>query len=108
MKASLKVLDLVLDKNRRECWRAGRLVKLNPTCFRILEVLLQATPNVVSTDDLEHLIWPDNPPEPGTLRSHLYLLRQAVDKPFPSPMIHTVHGVGYRLLDERENSPQSA
>ena len=31
------------------------------------------------------------------LRSHLYQLRQALDKPFAQPMLLTVHGVGFRL-----------
>lgn len=31
------------------------------------------------------------------LRSHLYLLRQGLDKPFDRPMLKTVHEVGFRL-----------
>ena len=85
MQHSLQVSDLKLERNRRECWRAGRPVKLNPTCFKILEVLLRASPNVVSVEDLEHILWSDNPPESGSLRSHMYLLRQKIDKPFPRP-----------------------
>ena len=30
-------------------------------------------------------------------RAHLHNLRAAVDKPFPTKLIHTVHGEGYRL-----------
>jgi DNA-binding response OmpR family regulator len=33
------------------------------------------------------------------LRSHIYALRRAVDKPFKRPLIQTVHGVGYRLVE---------
>ena len=33
----------------------------------------------------------------GTLRSHLYLLRQLIDRPFKTPLLHTVPGVGFCL-----------
>jgi DNA-binding response OmpR family regulator len=34
------------------------------------------------------------------LRSHVHQLRQVIDKPFALPLLHTVHGVGYRLAEE--------
>ena len=35
-----------------------------------------------------------------SLRSHIHQLRQAIDKPFASPLLHTQHGLGYRLLEK--------
>jgi DNA-binding response OmpR family regulator len=29
-------------------------------------------------------------------------LRQQIDKPFPKPLLHTVHGVGFRLAEAGE------
>ena len=32
------------------------------------------------------------------LRSHIYALRRAIDKPFKTRLLQTVHGIGYRLV----------
>ena len=37
-------------------------------------------------------------PDSDALRSHIYALRNARDKPFPTPMLETLHGQGYRLV----------
>ncbi|MDO9321800.1 MAG: helix-turn-helix domain-containing protein, partial [Pseudomonas sp.] len=34
-----------------------------------------------------------------SLRSHIHQLRQVIDKPFAHALLHTVHGVGYRLVE---------
>ncbi|MBT8056766.1 MAG: helix-turn-helix domain-containing protein, partial [Gammaproteobacteria bacterium] len=36
------------------------------------------------------------------LRSHLYTLRKAIDKPFDTPLLQTVQGMGYRLALEED------
>lgn len=43
-------------------------------------------------------VWGDEEPDSDALRSHIYALRNALDKPFPSPMLETLHGQGYRLV----------
>ena len=52
---------------------------------------------VVKRHELEHLLWNDDPPDSDALRTHLHSLRKAIDKPFPIPLLRTVHGIGYRL-----------
>jgi DNA-binding response OmpR family regulator len=44
------------------------------------------------------------PPGSDALRSHIYTLRQAIDKPFKTPMLRTVHGIGYQLVESDEIS----
>jgi DNA-binding winged helix-turn-helix (wHTH) protein len=46
------------------------------------------------------LLWADERPDGDALRSHLYKLRQAIDRPFDSPLIHTVHRIGYRIAED--------
>ncbi|MEO0366925.1 MAG: helix-turn-helix domain-containing protein, partial [Pseudomonadota bacterium] len=43
--------------------------------------------------------WDDVAPDSDALRSHLYNLRKAIDKPFPKPLMQTVAGVGYRIVE---------
>ncbi len=94
---ALRVADLELHPNRFEAVRGGRRLDLNPTGFRILRVLMEASPDVVRREDLERELWGDSPPDSDALRSHIYALRRAVDRGFDRPLLHTVHGVGYRI-----------
>ena len=93
----LVVGDLTLDKSTREVSRGGRRVPLNPVGFRILERMMEASPTVVTRVELETLLWGDECPASDALRSHLYQLRRAIEAPTGERVLHTVHGVGYRL-----------
>ena len=98
----LTVGDLTLNKSTLQVQRAGRRVDLKPAGMRLLQRLMEAAPSVVARDDLETLLWADEPPDGDALRSHMYKLRQAIDKPFDSPLIHTVHRIGYRIAEDSQ------
>jgi DNA-binding response OmpR family regulator len=97
----LEVEDLSLDLDTLEAWRAGKLLKLNPTALKILEILMRKSPAIVRRGELETAVWGDDPPDSDSLRSHLHLLRQVLDKPFDTPLLQTVRGVGFRLAKPR-------
>lgn len=96
----LQVADLVLDLDTWRVTRAGQTLRLNPACLKLLEVLMRKSPGIVRREALETALWGDDPPASDSLRSHLHLLRQAVDRPFTRLLLHTVHGVGYRLAED--------
>ena len=98
----LRVADLELDPGSLLARRAGRRLDLTPVGLRILRRLMEASPNVLTRGDLEETIWKGEPPDEATLRSHIYQLRQAIDRPFPKPLLHTVHGIGYRLAADED------
>lgn len=91
--------DLVVDLDSRQVRRAGQAISLSRTAFTILGVLAREHPKVVSRRELEHELWGDSPPDSDALRSHLYNLRRAVDRPFAQPMIHTLSGAGYCIRE---------
>jgi DNA-binding response OmpR family regulator len=93
----LQVADLVLDERTMSVTRAGQAIVLTRLGYQVLRVLMRESPAVVSRQRLEAEVWGDEPPETDSLRSHIHLLRRAIDHPFPMPLLHTVHGVGYRL-----------
>lgn len=95
----LQVGDLSLDPDAHEVHRGGARINLNPTTFRILTYLMQNPHRVIKREELEHAVWNDEPPDSDALRTHLSNLRQAIDKPFDQPLLHTVRGFGYRLTD---------
>ncbi|WP_127347237.1 response regulator transcription factor [Pseudidiomarina mangrovi] len=88
-----------LEVNERQQWaqREGQLLKLSSTDFAILLLLVRAYPNAVSRQQVISKVWGDDMPDSDVLRSHIYTLRQALDKPFATPMLATLHGVGFRL-----------
>lgn len=93
----LRVADLELDPARQEVRRAGQLLKLSPTAFRILRILMRESPRVVSREQLEQELWGDLVPDSDALRSHLYNLRKAIDKPFSEQLLETLPGVGFSI-----------
>jgi DNA-binding response OmpR family regulator len=97
---TLKVGDLVLDTATLAVARGGTPIKLMPIGMKLLTILMRASPRVVSRQQLEHEVWGDLLPDSDTLRSHLYALRRAIDKPFDRTLLHTLPGLGYRLADD--------
>ncbi|MCB1616882.1 MAG: response regulator transcription factor [Pseudomonadales bacterium] len=93
----LQVDDLCFDMDSLEVTRQSRRINLNPIGLRILEKLMKMSPNVVRKSELEYFLWGEDIPDSDSLRTHIHSLRQAVDKPFDTPLIHTVHGIGYVL-----------
>lgn len=90
---------LSLDLKTLRVEREGRDIRLNPTCLKLLRELMQQSPGIVSRRRLEAVLWQGEPPASDSLRSNLYLLRQAVDKPFDHPLIHTHPGLGWSVAD---------
>lgn len=98
----LRVGDLTYDLDTLQVSRAGKGLKLNPIGLKLLAVLMQKSPAVVRREALEEALWGDDSPDSDSLRSHIHLLRQTIDKPFPAPLLHTVHGLGYRLVEHSD------
>lgn len=94
----LQVSDLVANLHTWEFSRAGQALKLNPTLAKILIMLMKASPGVVTRQTLADALW-QSPPSDETLRTHIYRLRQTIDKPFGSALLHTVAGVGWALRE---------
>lgn len=94
---SVGPLQFDLDTLRAE--REGIVLDLNPVQRKLLEVLMRNSHRVVTRDELEHEVWGEDPPDKDILRTHIYALRNVIDKPFTGKLLHTIHGTGYRLTD---------
>lgn len=90
--------DIRLDMNTGSVTRAGDAVKVNQVQFSVLKVLLQQAPNIVSRQQLEYEIWGEDTPDSDVLRTHIYRLRNLLDKPYEHAYLETVHGKGFRLI----------
>jgi DNA-binding response OmpR family regulator len=88
---------LRIDRRSGAAWRGERALNLPRIPALILLALAEAHPRTLTRSALTERIWPDEPPPSDPLRSHLYVLRQALDREGEPPMLVTVHGVGFRL-----------
>lgn len=97
----LTVADLELDLLSRQVKRAGQKIDLQPREFRLLEYLMRHAGQVVTRTMLLEGVWDYHfDPQTNVIDVHVSRLRQKVDKPFPTPLIHTVRNAGYMLRAE--------
>jgi DNA-binding response OmpR family regulator len=101
--AVLHVGDLSLDVPARKATRQGQALSLTPAGYRLLEALMRKSPNVLVYAELAQALWGDTEHDAARLHTHLSLLRAAVDRPFDQPLIMTVHGFGYRIVEPAAN-----
>ncbi|HHJ13855.1 MAG TPA: response regulator transcription factor [Gammaproteobacteria bacterium] len=93
----LVVGDLEYDPGTLVVKRAGQTISLPPIPLKILALLMRQSPRVVPRRELERRIWGNERPDSDSLRTHLHVLRAAIDKPFDTQLLRTVHGMGYQL-----------
>jgi len=94
----LRVADLEMDLLKRTVNRQGRTLELQPREFKLLEYLLHHASQVVTRTMLLEHVWDFHfDPHTNVIETHISRLRAKVDKPFASPLIHTVRGAGYSL-----------
>ncbi|MEH6443521.1 MAG: response regulator transcription factor [Oceanospirillaceae bacterium] len=94
---TLVIDQLTLYLKEHRVVRDGINLKLTPTGFIFLEILMRASPNVVTRQLIEEKAWPDKAVETNNFNVQLHQLRRTIDKPFDYPLIHTVVGVGLSL-----------
>jgi two-component system OmpR family response regulator len=90
--------DLEIDLITREVRRGGRELKLLPTEFKLLELLLRNSGQVLTRSMIFESVWGYRF-DPGTnlIDVHMGRLRRKVDPPGAEPLIQTVRGSGYAL-----------
>jgi two-component system OmpR family response regulator len=89
--------DLDLDEDSHEVRRAGKLVDLSPTEFKLLRYLMLNPNRVLSKAQILDHVWAyDFNGESGIVESYISYLRRKIDFVDP-PLIHTRRGVGYVL-----------
>jgi len=96
----LKVADLELDLLARKVTRASQNIDLTTKEFQLLEFLMRRPGQVVTRTMLLEGVWNLHfDPQTNITDVHMSRLRNAVDKGFARPLIHTVRGAGYVLKE---------
>ncbi len=95
------VADLEMELLSRTVKRAGHKIDLQPREFRLLEYLMRHAGQVVTRTMLLEGVWDYHfDPQTNVIDVHVSRLRQKIDKPFGSALIHTVRNAGYMLRAE--------
>jgi two-component system OmpR family response regulator len=97
----LVVADLEMDLLSRSVRRNAQKIDLQPREFRLLEFLMRHAGQVVTRTMLLEGVWDYHfDPQTNVIDVHVSRLRQKVDKPYPTALIHTVRNAGYMLRPE--------
>jgi len=93
----LAVADLELDADTHEVWRAGQLIALTPTEFKLLRYLMINAGCVLSKAQILDHVWDYSFSGDGNVvESCMSYLRRKVDDGEPR-LIRTIRGMGYIL-----------
>lgn len=94
--------DVTLDLGARLATRAGKAVRLTPTEWRLLEVLLRNPGRLVPRETLLTEVWgPQYTSDSGYLRLYLSQLRRKLEAQPSSPRyLRTEAGMGYRFTPD--------
>src|SRR5205085_11514792 len=89
--------DLELDEDTRDVWRAGRLVDLTPTEYKLLHYLLANARRVLTRDQILEHGWDYTfAGNASVLETYISYLRHKIDD-VDLTLIHTVRGLGYSM-----------
>ena len=96
----LRVADLALDPAAHKVLRNNEEVLLSRREFGLLHFLMRKAGHVVPRNTLIEAVWGyESSIESNTLDAFIRLVRNKVDAPPNSKLIHTVHGIGYCLRE---------
>ena len=94
----LKAGDLTLNTITYSVERSGKPVQLTSKEFALLEYMLRNPGRPLSKEIIISHVWDyDADILPNTVEVYIKYLRNKIDIPFKSALIHTVRGFGYKL-----------
>lgn len=94
----LTVGELSMDLIKREVRIKQEKIDIRPIEFRILEVLMRSSNQLVTRTMLLERVWNYNfDPQTNVVDTHISRLRSKIDIPYEYPLIHTVRGSGYMI-----------
>lgn len=96
----LRVADLEMDLLARKVRRAGQDVTLTNREFALLEFLLVNSPKPVSKMAIVEHVWDQHfDSQTNVVNVYVNYLRNKIDLPGLTPLLHTVRGVGFALKE---------
>lgn len=98
---TLKVGNIILDKDRQQLLAGENKIDLSMTELKILRKLIEEYPNSVSRDELFYEVWDENNfVEENTLNVNIGRIRRKIDDNQLPIGIRTIRTFGYQLVEE--------
>lgn len=98
----LQFANIKCSEQTREVYREDDLIELTPREFELLVFLMKNARIVLNREQLLNGVWGyDYFGDTNVVDVYIRYLRNKIDKPYNSPLIHTVRGVGYVLKEEK-------
>ena len=95
----LQVADLTLDTVSRAVERAGQPIALTSKECSLLEFLMRHPNQTLTRATIAEHVWNyDFDNLTNLIDVHIYGLRRKIDDAYETKLLHTVRGVGYRLV----------
>ncbi|MCM3601372.1 response regulator transcription factor [Robertmurraya korlensis] len=96
----LSFSDLKLSETTHEVIRGDDRIELTPREFTLLSYLIKHPRQVLSREQLLNGVWGyDYYGDTNVVDVYIRYLRNKIDKPYPTNLIHTIRGVGYVLRE---------
>ena len=91
--------DLILDLNQRTAQLQQQTLKLSPIAFKLLEVLVRASPQPMGRQHIMQAVWGDEQPDSNSLKVHIHHVRKQLDASKHSPLLklETISGIGFAI-----------
>uniref|UniRef100_A0AAU2V1Z1 Response regulator transcription factor n=1 Tax=Streptomyces sp. NBC_00003 TaxID=2903608 RepID=A0AAU2V1Z1_9ACTN len=94
----LRYADLVVDPVAHTARRGERPIDFTRTEFALMELLMRNPGQVLPRELIHELVWGrDFGPDSNSLAVYVGYLRRKLEAAGEPRLVHTVHGVGYRL-----------
>jgi len=94
----LEVHDLLLNKRSRKVTRNSVLINLQPQEYKLLEVLMENSNEVITRTMLLEKVWDLHfDPQTNIIDVHISRLRKKIDKDHKVQLLHTIRGAGYSI-----------
>jgi two-component system copper resistance phosphate regulon response regulator CusR len=99
----LRFADLTIDTLRRRVHRGDVEITLTPREYALLVEFVRQTGKTFTRAELAERVWGvDFDTGTNVIDVYVNYLRNKVDKPFPTKLIHTVFGVGYVMREPEQ------
>ncbi|GGU14607.1 response regulator transcription factor [Streptomyces violascens] len=94
----LRYADLVVDPVAHTARRGERPIDFTRTEFALMELLMRNPGQVLPRELIHELVWGrDFGPDSNSLAVYVGYLRRKLEAAGEPRLVHTVHGIGYRL-----------
>ena len=101
---TLTVGDLRIDLLSHKVFRGKVQIDIQPLEYMLLEYLMRNAGRVVSKTMIMEHVWEYNfDPQTNVVEARICRLRDKIDRPYKTALIHTVRGFGYVLEEKTQH-----